>query len=90
MPGVCTDAETIEEGMIEIKDALKAAIQLYIKQKEPVPEPIDKKKYKGNIAYRTTPDRHYRVAQFARRERRSLSKTMDEIVDAGIASLASS
>ena len=52
-PGICTDAESIEEGMEEIKQALAAAITLYLKQGEPIPEPINKEEFKGNIAYRT-------------------------------------
>ena len=42
LPGVCTDASTIEEGMKEIKDALRGALELYIKQDEPIPVPIKK------------------------------------------------
>lgn len=88
LPGVCTDAETIEEGMIDIKEALSAALKLYLKQGDPIPEPIsDKKAYKGNIAYRTSKERHYMLAKAAARMHRSLSKTLDYIVDAGIDSL---
>ena len=32
LPGVSTDAETIEQGMREIQDAIKGAIRLYLKQ----------------------------------------------------------
>lgn len=35
-------------------DAIKAAIKLYMKQGEPIPEPIDKEQFKGQIAYRTS------------------------------------
>jgi len=84
LPGVCTDAESIEEGMEEIKKAIKAAIKLYIKQKETIPEPIDKKKYKGNIAYRTSSERHYQLAKLALSESKSLSKTLDQLIDFGI------
>lgn len=40
LPGVCTDAETIEEGMILIQEAIEAAVKLYMKNGEPVPETI--------------------------------------------------
>lgn len=40
LPGVCIDAATIEEGMQEIRDVLEAALRLYLKNKEPIPEPI--------------------------------------------------
>lgn len=84
LPGVCTDAETVEEGMREIRDAIKAAVKLYMKQGEPIPEPIDKEQFKGQIAYRTTSERHYLLAKASRQLHKSLSKTLDLVVDAGI------
>jgi predicted RNase H-like HicB family nuclease len=87
LPGVCTDSETIEKGMIEIKEAIKAAIKLYLKQGDSIPEPIDKKKFKGNIAYRTTAERHYLLSKIAIHEQKSLSKTLDLLVDKSIEKL---
>jgi len=84
LPGVCTDAETIEEGMKLINEAIKAAIKLYLKQGTSIPEPINKKKFKGNIAYRTTAERHYLLNKIALQEHKSLSKTLDSLVDRGI------
>ncbi len=81
LPGVCTDAQTIEEGMKEIQDVIQAAIELYLKNGEEVPEPINKEKYKGNIAYRTTSERHYYLAKLAQQQHKSLSKTLDMIID---------
>ena len=84
LPGVCTDAETIEEGMENIKEGIEAAVRLYLKQGEPVPVPIKKDKFKGNIAYRTTSERHYYVAKAAKAMHKSISKTLDTLIDAGI------
>ncbi|MBF5059485.1 type II toxin-antitoxin system HicB family antitoxin [Candidatus Neptunochlamydia vexilliferae] len=84
LPGICTDADTIEEGMKLIKEAIKGAIKLYLKQGDPIPEPVDKKKFKGNISYRTTAERHYLLSKIAVQEHKSLSKTLDLIVDKGI------
>ena len=39
LPGICTDASTLEEGMKNIKEAISGAIMLYMEQGEPVPEP---------------------------------------------------
>lgn len=39
LPGVCTDAETVEEGMQEIKNVIEGTLKLYLKNKEPIPEP---------------------------------------------------
>lgn len=84
LPGVCTDAETIEEGMENIQEAIRAAIKLYIKHKEPVPEPIKKENFKGKIAYRTSQERHYSIAKTAKEMHKSISKTIDELIDAGL------
>jgi len=42
LPGVCTDAETIEEGMQEIRHAIEGAVRLTSKIKT-VPETNQKK-----------------------------------------------
>jgi len=84
LPGVCTDAETIEEGMQLIKEAIEGAVVLYLKNGEQVPEPIKKEDYKGNIAYRTTSERHYHVAKLAHATHKSISKTIDELIDASL------
>lgn len=40
LPGVCTDAYTLEKAMKNIQEAIAATIQLYLEQGESVPEPI--------------------------------------------------
>jgi predicted RNase H-like HicB family nuclease len=87
LPGVCTDAETVEQGMKEIQEAIEGALRLYLKNKEPVPEPIRKEQFKGNIAYRTTRERHFYVAKAAKEMHKSISKTLDELIDAGLEKL---
>jgi len=87
LPGVCTDAETVEQGMKEIQEAIEGAIRLYLKNKEPIPEPIRKEQFKGNIAYRTTSERHFYVAKAAKEMHKSISKTLDELIDAGLEKL---
>jgi predicted RNase H-like HicB family nuclease len=84
LPGICTDAETIEEGMANIKEAIEAAVFLYLENGKPVPEPIKKEDYKGNIAYRTTTERHYNIAKIAKQMHKSISKTIDEAIDIGL------
>jgi len=84
LPGVCTDAETIEEGVTTIQEAIGAAIKLYLKQGDPIPEPVNKKKFRGNIAYRTSPERHCMVAKLANQKHKSLSRTLDILIDAGL------
>lgn len=84
LPGACTDAETIEEGMRLIQEVIEATVKLYINNGEEVPEPIRKEEYKGNIAYRTSPERHYYVTKVAHQLDKSISKTIDILIDAGM------
>lgn len=83
LPGVCTDAATIEKGMKGIRDALTATIELYLEQGDPIPEPVKKEEFKGNIAYRTTSERHYFLAKLAQQRHVSMNKALDMIFDAG-------
>ena len=84
LPGICTDAKTIHEAMKGIKEAIAAAIELYLDQGKEIPIPISKTKFKGKIAYRTSPKRHYRIAKAAQQKQKSLSKMLDILVDVGI------
>lgn len=64
-----------------IKEALTLAIELYLESGDEIPEPINEDDYKGNIAYRTTPRRHYLIAQQAQKKRMSLSRFIDNLID---------
>ena len=81
LPGVCTDAESIDEVIQDIKEAIKAAIRLYMANGEEVPEPIKEDDYPGKIAYRTSSRRHCKLVKEARRRKKSLSKLLDELID---------
>lgn len=83
LPGVCTDAKTVEEGMKDIRDAMTGAIELYLEHGDPVPEPIKKEEFKGNISYRTTSERHYFLARLAQQQHVSMNKALDMLFDAG-------
>lgn len=87
LPGVCTDAETIEEGMKEIRDSIAAAIELYLEQGDPIPEPIRKESFKGKISYRTSKERHHSLARLARQKHISMNKALDMVFDAGMQKL---
>lgn len=88
LPGICTDAETIPEGMELIKECIEGAVVLYLKNGEQVPEPIKKEDFKGNIAYRTSSKRHYHIAKLANTMHKSISKTMDDLIDSGLRIIA--
>jgi len=90
LPGVCTDARTIEKGMHDIQDAIAATIELYLEQGDPIPEPVNKEMFRGNIAYRTTSERHYSLAKLAQQKHVSMNKALDMVFDVGIKQLRAS
>jgi predicted RNase H-like HicB family nuclease len=87
MPGVASDGKTITEAMKNIKEALYATIELYLKQGKEIPLAPDMSKYKGKISYRTSPDRHYKISRIAREKDCSISKTLDMLVDEGFSKI---
>jgi antitoxin HicB len=87
LPGVCTDAKTIDEGMKNIQEALAAAIELYLEQGDEIPEPINKEEFKGKISYRTTSERHFSLAKLAQQRHISMNKALDLVFDAGMQQL---
>jgi predicted RNase H-like HicB family nuclease len=84
LPGICTDSKSLDEGMSEIKNLIACAIEIYQEKGEPVPEPIDRDHFKGKISYRTNSERHYIIAKTAQRMHKSISKTLDTIIDKGL------
>lgn len=87
LPGVCTDATSIDKGLKEIQDVIAATIELYLKHGDLIPEPINRDKYKGHISYRTTRERHYHLAKLAEQKHISMNKALDLVFDAGIRQL---
>jgi len=81
LPGVSTDAHNLDEAMELIQDAMEGAFRLYMKHGEEIPEPIDPERYKGNISYRTSGNRHFLIAREAARQNKSLSQLLDQCVD---------
>ena len=84
LPGICTDSESLDEGMSEIKDLIACAIEIYHEKGEPVPEPVDRDHFKGKILYRTDSERHYLIAKTAQTMHKSISKTLDTLIDKGL------
>ncbi len=84
LPGICTDSESLDEGMQEIKDLISCAVEIYKEKGEPVPEPIDREHYKGKILYRTDSGRHYIIARTAQMMHKSISKMLDTLIDKGL------
>ena len=81
LPGICTDAPTITAAMDLIKESMAAVFRLYLEGGEEIPVPVDEKKYRGNIAYRTTSRRHYLIARQAQLKKASLNSVIDACID---------
>lgn len=86
LPGICTDSESLDEGMEDIKGLIACAVEIYREKGEPIPEPINKDDFKGKISYRTDSQRHYVIARTAKLMKKSVSKTLDVLVDRGLES----
>lgn len=81
LPGICTDATSLDEAMELIKEPMKAAFEFYMENNEDIPEPVKEEDFKGNIAYRTTSRRHYLISKEAQKKDQSLSQVIDSLVD---------
>jgi predicted RNase H-like HicB family nuclease len=81
LPGICTDATSLDEAMELIKEPMRAAFEFYMENGENIPEPVKEEDFKGNIAYRTTSKRHYLISKEAQRKEQSLSQIIDGLVD---------
>ena len=81
LPDITTDAPSLDAAMVLIKEAMAGAFELYLKQGDEIPEPVDPDEFKGNIAYRTSSTRHYRLFKEAQKRNQSLSQLIDQCID---------
>jgi len=81
LPGICTDAPSLDEAMELIKEPMTAAFEFCMENGEDIPEPVKEEDFKGKISYRTTSRRHYFISKEARKREQSLSQVIDSLVD---------
>ena len=80
--GCMSFGETIEEATAMIKDALVSYISACLEAEfDTIPEPIKPVDFKGKIQYRTTSDRHYRLAKRAKSLGISINTLIDNAVE---------
>ena len=84
LPGIATDAPTLQEAMELIKEAMTGAFKLYLKHGDEIPEPVNPEQFKGNIAYRTSSQRHYKLFKEAQKRQQSLSQFIDQCIDVAL------
>jgi predicted HicB family RNase H-like nuclease len=61
-PSLKAHGKTPEKALLESKKVVSESVRWLKKDKEPIPEPLSTKKYKGNLTLRVTPDIHRRIA----------------------------
>ncbi len=81
LKGCVADGETIEEATKEIKDALASYIAACLEAGYKIPEPLKPSDFKGQIPYRTTSEKHYKLAQKAKITGKSINSIIDEATD---------
>ncbi|WP_373530948.1 type II toxin-antitoxin system HicB family antitoxin [Vampirovibrio sp.] len=79
-----SDGATPAEAMNNLMEALQLHIEASIEDGTPIQEPPKPEEFKGQIAYRTKPEKHYQIAKEANRRNISINKLIDQAVDSVI------
>ena len=76
-----TCGDSPEEVIANLKQALEAYINTSLANNMEIPEPVKLADYKGNITYRTSRLKHYRLAKTAKLKGISINALIDEAVE---------
>lgn len=79
--GCMSFGETIEEATAMIKDALLSYLSCSLEYGDEIPEPMKASDFKGNITFRTTGSKHYKIAQRAKTLGISINAFIDSAVE---------
>ena len=75
-----TCGQTREEVLLNLKEALASYIATSLDNKMEIPEPLKMDNFKGSITYRTSKERHYRLAKQAKLYGKSINAFIDEAI----------
>ena len=75
-----TCGQTREEVLANLKEALVSYITTSLDNKMEIPEPLKMENFKGSITYRTSKERHYRLAKQAKLNGKSINAFIDEVI----------
>ena len=75
-----TCGHTREEVLSNLKEALISYVTTSLDNNMEIPEPLSIKDYKGNITYRTSKERHYKLAKQAKLYGKSINTFIDEAI----------
>ena len=75
-----TCGQTREEVLSNLQEALVSYVTTSLDNNLEIPEPLNVKDFKGNITYRTSKERHYKLAKQAKLYGKSINEFIDEAV----------
>jgi len=75
-----TCGQTREEVFYNLKEALVSYVTTSLDNNMEIPEPLNKEDFKGSITYRTSKERHYRLAKQAKLNGKSINSFIDEAI----------
>jgi antitoxin HicB len=75
-----TYGQTREEVLSNLKKALISYINTSLDNKMEIPEPLKINDFKGSITYRTSKERHYKLAKQAKFYGKSINAFIDEVI----------
>ena len=75
-----TCGQTREEVLVNLKDALASYVATSLSNNMEIPEPLKIEDFKGSITYRTSKERHYKLAKQAKLYGKSINAFIDEAV----------
>jgi len=75
-----TCGQTREEVFSNLKEALISYVSTSLYNKIEIPEPLKIEDFKGSITYRTSRERHYRLAKQAKLYGKSINAFIDEAI----------
>ena len=75
-----TCGQTREEVLSNLKEALVSYVATSLDNNMEIPEPLKIRDFKGSITYRTSKERHYRLAKQAKLLGKSINAFIDEAI----------
>jgi antitoxin HicB len=75
-----TCGQTREEVLANLRDALASYVTTSLDNDMEIPEPLKMGDFKGSITYRTSKERHYRLAKQAKLYGKSINAFIDEAI----------
>jgi len=75
-----TSGQTREEVLTNLKEALVSYITTSLDNDMEIPEPLKIEDFKGSITYRTSKERHYKLAKQAKLFGKSINAFIDEAI----------